>query len=328
MYLKPIHEQVVVIVGASSGIGRDVAKKFAQRGAKVVISARSEDGLASLLAEIKAIGGNAIMVSADVTNYEQIKTVADQTVAQFDHLDTWVHLAATGLFASFDDITPDEFKRVIDVNLMGQVHGAMVALPYLKLQGCGSLIHITSMEARRSMPFQSPYSASKHGVTGFLDALRLELQHQGYAINVANILPSVINTPFYNKGKTRLGVKPTGIPPYYQPEIVSDAILFAAEHFVRDSIVGDVGRILDVLQRISPSLVDTILLMIGFNLQKTDELKRETEPSNLYEPIPGAYNTVYGDFGHLAVPSLSDWVNQQALMALETLKNNMLKRSS
>lgn len=324
MPLKPIHEQVVAVVGASSGIGRDVAQKFAQQGAKVAVSARSQEGLTSLLEEIERSGGKAIAVPADVAEFDQVKAIADATVAQFGRLDTWVHLAATGLFATFDQITPEEFKRVIDVNLMGQVYGAMAALPYLKQEGRGSLIHVTSMEARRSLPFQSPYSASKHGVTGFLDALRLELQHKGYPINVANILPSVINTPFYDKGKTKLGVKPTGIPPYYQPDLVSQAILHAAVHPTRDAIVGDVGRILDVFQRLSPQLVDAILLLIGFEGQKTHDIKGENSPNNLYGPAQ-EYDTVQGDFGKLTVPSLSDWLGQQLTTVVDNLKANNSK---
>jgi NAD(P)-dependent dehydrogenase (short-subunit alcohol dehydrogenase family) len=305
MNLKPINQQVVVVMGASSGIGRDTALRFAERGAKVVVSARSQSGLATLVEEIKYRGGNAIAITADVSDFEQVKAVADKAVQNFGRLDTWVHLAATSVFGTFDNITPEEFKRVIDVNLTGQAYGAMAALPYLKQQGRGALIHVTSMEARRSLPFQSPYSASKHGVEGFLEALRLELKHEGYQISVTNILPSVINTPFYNKGKTKLGVKPTGIPPYYEPSLVTDAIVYTAEHPTRDYIVGDVGRILDVMQRFSPELVDVILQLISFEGQKTKELKSENAPNNLYEPVP-QYDKVEGDFRNLTIPSVID----------------------
>lgn len=312
--LKPIAQQVVVVMGASSGIGRDVALKFAQRGAKVAVSARSQPGLASLVDEIYQLGGDAIALPADVADVEQVKAVADKTVAHFGRIDSWVHAAATGLFATFETVTPAEFKRVIEVNLMGQVYGAMAALPYLKQTGQGSLIHVTSLEARRAMPFQSAYGASKHGVEGFLEALRLELKHAGYSINVVNILPAVINTPFYNKGKTKLGVKPTGVPPYYSPSLVSEAILYAAEHPTRDYIVGDIGRLLDVMQRLSPPLVDSLLLAIGFEGQKTQEYKA-SEPNNLCEPMPG-YDRVKGDFSALEVPSLSDSLSRNPAIAL------------
>ena len=315
MNLKPIDQQVVVVVGASSGIGRDTALKFAQKGAKVVVSARSKEGLATLVEEISAMGGSAIAVPADVADFNQVKEIAEKTIEHFGRLDTWVHLAATSVFATFDNVTPEEFKRVIDVNLMGQAYGAMVAIPYLKREGRGALIHITSMEGRRSLPYQSAYSASKHGTIGFIDAMRLELKNAGYPISVTNIMPGVINTPFYNKGKTKLGVKPTGVPPYYNASLVTDAILYAAEHPVRDYIVSDVGRILDIAQRVSPGLVDALLLAIAFPFQKTDELKSEEAPNNLYEPIQG-YDKVDGDFDKLEIPSITDMLDKGPAFAI------------
>lgn len=307
--LKSIDQQVVAILGASSGIGRETALQFARRGARVVISGRSQSGLDSLLTEIQAAGGKAIAQPAEVTDFEQVKAVADRAVAEFGHLDTWVHLAATSVFATFDQITPEEFKRVIEVNLTGQAYGAMAALPHLKREGRGALIHVSSVEARRSMPLQSPYSASKHGVEGLLDSLRVELMHAGIPISVTNIMPSVINTPFYNKGQTKLGVKPTGIPPYYQPHLVADAILYVAEHPTRDFIVGDIGRIADMLQRLSPQLMDTLLAGIGFPLQRTDEPKSADAPNNVFAPIPD-YDRVEGDFSHLTIPTVLDWVDK------------------
>ncbi len=335
--LKPIDNQVVVIVGASSGIGRETALRFARKGAKVVVSARSEPGLLSLTKEIHQLGGDATHVVADVSVFEQVQAIATQAIAVYGRIDTWVHAAATAVFSTFEHLTPEEFKRVIDVNLMGQVYGAMVALPHLKREGQGALIHISSMEGRRALPFQSAYSSSKHGVEGFLESLRVELQHEGIPISVTSVKPSVINTPFYNKGKTKLGVKPTGILPYYEPSLVADAILHVAEHPTRDFIVGDVGKVLDVLQRVSPGLVDALLVAVGFQLQKTDEQKAEDGSNNLYEPAP-EYDTVEGDFGHLIVPSVTDWVDRHipawgtatagvlgvvgiALLALNAFKN-------
>lgn len=311
MQLKPINQQVVAIVGASSGIGRETAIRFAQKGAKVVVSARSKPGLESLVSEIKSFGGEAIAVIADVADFQQVKAIADRAVEQYGRLDTWVHLSATGIIAPFDEITPEEFKRVIDVNLTGQAYGAMAALPHLKREGRGALIHISSMEGRRSLPLQSPYSSSKHGVEGFLDSLRLELIHEGIPISVTNVLPATINTPYYNKIRTKIGVKPTGIPPYYQPGLVADAILYVAEHPTRDFIVGDAGKILDFLHRISPQLTDTILLLIAFQGQRTNEPKSVDAPDNVFGAIQdGNYDTVKGDFDHLAIPSVTDWLDK------------------
>lgn len=315
MNLKPINQQVVVLVGASSGIGRDAAMQFAKRGAKVVVSARSKEGLASLVEEIYQQGGEAIAVPCDVADYDQIKDVADKAVDRFGRIDSWVQLAATSVFATFDRYTPEEFKRVVDVTMMGQVYAAMVAIPYLRQAGGGSFISITSEEARRSLPYQSAYSAAKHGVMGMLDALRIELKHQGYPINVANIMPGVINTPFYNKGKTKLGVKPSAVPPYYNARLVTDAILYAAENPVRDYVVSDVAKLLDVAQRVSPALVDAALLAVAFPLQRTDEPKGEDDPNNLFEPIQG-YDRVDGDFKSLEIPSALDHVDKNPIFAL------------
>lgn len=309
MQLKPINQQVVAVVGASSGIGRETALQFAARGAKLVVSARSKTGLETLVAEIQSRGGEAVAVPADVTNFEQVQAIANKAVEQYGRLDTWVHAAATGILARFDQIEPEEFKRVIDVNLMGQVYGAMVALPHLKREGRGALIHLSSMEGRRSLPLQSPYCAAKHGVEGFLESLRVELQHEGIPISVTSIKPSVINTPYYNKVQTKLGVKPTGIPPYYQASLVTEAILYVAEHPTRDFIVGDVGKVLDLLQRLSPELVDTLLLLVGFQGQRTNEPKSEDAPNNVFEPIQG-YDRVEGDFGELVIPSVTDWLDK------------------
>jgi NAD(P)-dependent dehydrogenase (short-subunit alcohol dehydrogenase family) len=309
MQLKPISQQVVAVVGASSGIGRLTALQFASKGAKVVVAARSQAGLETLVKEIQLQGGEAVAVVADVMHFEQVKAIADRAVAEYGRLDTWVHAAATGIIAPFEKITPEEFEQVIEVNLMGQVYGAMAALPHLKREGRGALIHISSMEGRRALPLQSPYSAAKHGVEGFLESLRVELQHEGIPISITSVKPSVINTPYYNKVQTKIGVKPTGIPPYYEPSLVADAILYVAEHPTRDYIVGDVGKVLDILQRLSPELVDAILVLVGFQGQMTTEPKLESAPNNVFAAIQG-YDKVEGDFGKLAIPSISDWFDK------------------
>jgi NAD(P)-dependent dehydrogenase (short-subunit alcohol dehydrogenase family) len=313
MKLKPIEQQVVAVVGASSGIGRQTALRFAKQGAKLVVAARTESGLESLVKEITDLGGEAIAVRADVSDFEQVQNIADQTIARFGQLDTWVNAAGTAVIAPFEQVTVEEFKRVIEVNLMGPVYGAMVAMPLLRRTGQGAIVTITSVEARRSMPLQSSYSASKHGLEGFMDALRAELRYEGFPISITNIMPSVINTPFYNKARTKLGVKPTGVPPYYQPSLVADAILYAAEHPTRDLIVGDVGRAVDFLQKIAPDLVDTLVGAIAVPGQRTNTIKSVDDPNNLFEPIEG-YSTTTGDFTDKTIPSFLDWFDRHPVM--------------
>ena len=307
MQLKPVGEQVVVLMGASSGIGRETAVRFARKGAKVVASARGEEGLDSLVQEIRDEGGEAIAVPADTSEFEQVKAVADRAVQEYGRLDTWVHLAAVGLFATFEQTTPVEFARVIDVNLMGQVYGAMAALPHIKREGRGALIHISSVEAKRSFPFHSAYGASKHGIDGFLEALRVELRHEGWPIGVTQVMPATINTPFFDKGRTKLGVKPVGVPPIYEPETVANMILYAAENPARDLVSGGAAQALILNQRLSPRILDAILTTrVGFSPQKTEEPRSEDDPDNLYAPING-HDTAKNGFRALS-RSLYNWL--------------------
>lgn len=299
MQLKPINQQVVAVVGASSGIGRNAALQFANRGAKVVVAARSQPGLESLVEEIRSLGGDATAVVADVSDFEQVKKIAQTAVDTYGRLDTWVHNAAIELYAAFAVTTPEEFKRIIEVNLLGQAYGAMAALPHIKHTGRGALIHVSSIEAKRSIPLQSAYAASKHGVDGFLEALRVELKHEKLDISVTNIMPAGINTPLFNKARTKLGVKPMPTPPIYQPSLVAKAIVEAAERPKRDVVVGDVGKVLLFLQRLAPSLVDAYLLRTGFDSQYTNEPKSENTPDNLFEPVTG-YDKIEGDFSNQA----------------------------
>jgi NAD(P)-dependent dehydrogenase (short-subunit alcohol dehydrogenase family) len=265
--------------------------------------------------EIRGFGGEVTsLVVDDVAVFEQVKAIADRTVEVYGRLDTWVHVPATAVFATFDNQTPEEFKRVVDVTLMGQVYGAMAALPHLKREGRGALIHISSMEGVRSLPYQSSYSAAKHGIEGFLEAMRVELQHEKIPISVTSIKPAVIDTPFWDNARTKLGVKPSGIPPYYSPSLVADAIVYVAEHPTRDFFVGDAARALDFLQRLSPELVDSLLLLIGFPLQRSNVPKSEDAPNNLYEPVP-EHDTIEGSLSEaLEIPSITDWLDKNPVI--------------
>jgi NAD(P)-dependent dehydrogenase (short-subunit alcohol dehydrogenase family) len=309
MRLKPVGEQVVALMGASSGIGRETALRFAGRGARVVVSARSKEGLDSLVEEIRGAGGEAMAVAAEVTDSDQVKAVADTAAGVYGRLDTWVHLAAVSIFAPFEETTPEEFKRVVEIDLLGQAYGAMAALPHIKREGRGALVHVTSVVARRAVPLQSSYCAAKHGVDGFLESLRVELKKEGWQIGVTNVMPAAINTPFFDKARTKLGVKPKGFPPMYAPDVVSDAILYAAEKAPRDIVAGGAGKGMILGQRLSPRLMDAIMLPGGFGLQQTDEPKPEDAPDALFEPVEDQ-DRVEGDLDIQTLSrSLSTWLD-------------------
>lgn len=292
--LKPIGVQVVAVFGASSGIGRSAALEFAKRGAKVCVAARSEEGLKSLVEEIESAGGDAFYVVADAADFEQVKNVADKTVERYGRLDTWVHSAAILIFATFELTEPDEFERLIKVNLLGQIYGAKAALPHLKEKG-GALIHISSVEAWRGVPYQSAYVASKHGINGFLQSLRVEVKHDKLPVSVTQILPAAINTPIYDKGTNKMPFKSRPLPPIYHPKIVSDAILFAAENPTTDLIAGGAGVGVVLAERFSPALAEFVSEKIGFIGQKTDEENSGNYAGGLFTPVSG-FDTIEGRF--------------------------------
>lgn len=284
--LRPIHDQVVVITGASSGIGRATALQFAARGASVVAIARNEDALDTLVAEIERRGGVAHKIVADVSQWPQVEAAAADVVSRFGRIDTWVNNAGVALYATVEAADVAEMQRVIDVNLMGQIHGVKAALPYLKGERRGAILNVASALATRSVPLQAAYCAAKHGVKGFTESLRLELDRAHSGISVTLIVPSSIDTPLFEHARTKLGVEPRPIPPVYEPDVVAEAIVYAAEHRLRKVTVGGGGKALELMQRVSPKLVDAYwrLGARGFKQQKTDQPDRGRD--NLFEPVP------------------------------------------
>ena len=282
--LKPVVEQVAVVLGGSTGIGRATALRFAQRGAKVVVAARSEPALLSLVEEIAASGGQAVHVVCDVADPAQVEAVAEAAVGAFGRIDTWVNVAAVSVYARFEDTTPEEFRRVIEVNYLGQVHGALAALPRLRAAGQGALIAISSVESIVSLPLHSAYSASKHAVEGVVDGLRRDLLAEGAPISVTSVKPATINTPFFDKSLNRMNVRPKGPPPVYEPELVADCVLYAAEHPVRDLYAGGAAVSMALGQVLAPKLVDAALAKVGIPAERRAEPATDGVPGALYEP--------------------------------------------
>lgn len=317
MQLKSIAEQTVVLVGASTGIGRLTARRFARRGAKVVVAARSEPDLQSLAEEIRLEGGQVLAFPADAADPRQMQELAERAVAEFGQLDTWVHLAGVAIYGRFDELTPEEWKQVIDINLNGQAYGAMAALPHLKRSGRGALIHIASVLGERAVPLQSAYCASKHGIVGMLDSLRVELMQSNTPISVTSIRPASINSTFFARARTKMGVKPAPYPPAYDPGLVADAILYAAAHPTRDMFIGDVARALPLIHNLSPQLVDQVLNLTGVSLQQSSQPKAVDDPNSVFGPIPGSGHA-RGEYGQRVVPALLyPWLEMQPQAAVQ-----------
>ena len=316
MKLKPLDQQVVVIVGASSGIGRESALRFAARGAQVVAAARSEPGLISLVAEVVAHRGQATYVVCDVADPAQVQEVARVAEETYGRIDTWVNVAATSVYAKLEDTTPEEFRRVTEVNYFGQVYGAQAALPALRRAGGGALIAVSSVEAIVSLPLHSAYSASKHAVEGAMDALRRELIAEKAPISVTSVKPGTINTPFFDNALNKMDVKPKGPPPVYQPGVVADCILYAAEHPVRDLYAGGGGRQMVLSQLTMPRQVDLALGRLGIWSERTKEPAPNGSPGNLYAPRTED-NRTEGDFsGRAKSFSLYTWARLHPPAAL------------
>ena len=285
MKLKPLAEQVVVVFGASSGIGRVTAIRAVERGARVVAAARGAEALATLAGDV-VDPERLEVVTAEAADPDEVRAVADRAVERFGRLDTWAHVSGVGEFARFEDHTPEEFRRLVEIDLLGPVHGAMAALPHLRREGRGAYVVVSSELARRAMPLASAYCAAKHGVHGFVEALRVELQHEGVPISITEVLPGTIDTPFFEHARTRLRVRPSGPPPVYAPERVAAAILRAAERPRRDAVVGGAAQVQLALQRLSPRLMD-FLVRAAIPFEHSGEPKSPADGDALDRPVEG-----------------------------------------
>ncbi len=294
---RPLNEQVVVLTGSSSGIGRETAVELGRRGATVVLAARSEESLRDAAREVEAAGGKALVVVTDVADHAQVDRLARTAVETFGRIDSWVNDAAVSEYATVEDATVEEIERILRVNLLGAIYGMKAALPVMKRQGGGTIVNVASVLGRFSVPLQSAYCASKHGIIGFADSLRLELKREGSKVEVVTVMPSSINTPFFDNARAKLGGKhPMPLPPAYDPSAVAHAIAHVCECPHRDVVVGFSGKMFALMHRISPPLLDWFLLMNdnGARLQTSDRPDDRTD--NLTAPRPGVH-PARGSFG-------------------------------
>jgi NAD(P)-dependent dehydrogenase (short-subunit alcohol dehydrogenase family) len=282
--LKQVEEQVIVITGASSGIGLVTAKMAAARGARVLLAARNESDLGRAVEEIRRRGGRALYAAADVAIEQDAARVAETAVREYGRIDTWVNNAAVAVYGRLMDLPVADMRRQFDVNYWGQVYGSRAAVPHLRRQG-GALINVASALADRAIPLQGNYCAAKHALKAFTDSLRMELEEEGAPISVTLVKPGSIDTPLFDKARTILGVEPQPVPPVYAPELVARAILHCAERPVRDVVVSGMGKVLSVAGTVAPRLTDRYMVRSTFESQKTDQPVAAARPDNLYEPV-------------------------------------------
>jgi short-subunit dehydrogenase len=268
--LKPLNQQVLFITGASSGIGLTTAKAAAKRGAKVVLVARSEEGLIDAVEQIKALGGEAIYAVADVAKPEELRRAAEQAVQAFGRIDTWVNNAGLSIYGRLTETKLEEDKQLFETNFWGVVNGSRLAVQYLTAGG--ALINLGSEVSQQPVPIQGMYSASKHAILGFTDALRMELMDAGMPISVTLIKPAGINTPFPQHAANRLpaGQSPSIPSPVYAPELVADQILYAATTPVRELFVGGGSWLVVTLHKLFPGLTDWFVQKTMISQQITD----------------------------------------------------------
>jgi NAD(P)-dependent dehydrogenase (short-subunit alcohol dehydrogenase family) len=299
MSTTDLRGHVAVITGASSGIGRATALHFARMGADVVAGARNERALSALVEEAVDLPGDILAQPTDVTDPGAVGRLAAAAVERFGRIDTWVNAAAVAMYATLEDTDPAELRLILEVNVTGTANGIHAALPVMERQGGGTIVNIGSVESRRGLPYQSAYAASKHAVKGLTDGLRAELAHRDSPVEVVLVMPSAMNTPFFRHARSKIGVMPQPFPPVYEPETVAEAIVHAAQHPLRDIVVGGGGKGLALLERLDPRLADLALHVpaIGRGLQEAD--LPDDGVDNLDAPLDEA-GSVHGEWGGMA----------------------------
>lgn len=293
--LKPLREQVMVITGASSGIGLATAEEAASYGARVVLAARNETDLSKAVRRIRDAGGRAIYRMCDVSDLVQVEALAKQAIADFGRIDTWVNCAAVGVYGTWLEVSLEDARRQFDVNYWGVVHGTLTAVRSMFQHG-GSVINVASALADRAIPLQGNYTASKFAVKAFTESLRMELEADGIPVFLTLVKPGSVDTPLFAKAKTYMGVEPQPIPPVYSPHVVVEAILAAAARPMRDVVAGGMGKVTSLSEKLVPRLADRYMERTTFDSQKTNIRASVDRPTNLYEPLDydGGEHGAYG----------------------------------
>ena len=280
--------KVVVVTGASGGIGRAAAVAFGSHGAKVALLARGHEGLEGARREIEAHGGAALVLPTDVADAAQVETAAEQVERTWGPIDIWVNDAMATIFAPVKEITPAEFRRATEVTYLGSVYGTMAALQRMLPRDRGTIVQVGSALAFRAIPLQAPYCGAKYALRGFLDALRTELRHDGSHIHISMVQLSAFNTPQFDWGRTKMPRQPQPVPPIFQPEVAAQAIVWAATHRRRAVWVGWPAVKAILAAKLLPAgLLDRYLAQTGYASQQTKEPVPANRPDNLFTPVSG-----------------------------------------
>ena len=289
------YPEVVVITGASAGVGRATVREFAKRGAHVGLIARGPEGLEAAKREVEASGGKALVFPADVANADQIESAAAAVEQSLGPIDIWINDAMTSVFAPVKEITAQEFKRVTEVDYLGFVYGTLSALKRMLPRNRGVIVQVGSALAYRGIPLQAAYCGAKHAIQGFVDSLRCELLHDGSKVRVTMVQMPALNTPQFSWVKSRLPCKAQPVPPIFQPEVAAEAIYWAAHHDRPEVYVGWPTVKAIVGNKIAPHLIDLYLARTGYRAQQTHIPEDPTRPDNLWQPVRGDYGA-HGDF--------------------------------
>jgi len=291
-----VNREVVVITGASAGVGRATVQEFARHGASIGLIARGIDGLEGARRDVERLGGKALVVPADVADADHVEDAAERVERELGPIDVWVNNAMTSVFAPIKDMTAEEFRRVTEVTYLGYVYGTLAALKRMLPRDRGVIVHVGSALAYRSIPLQAAYCASKHAVLGFYASLRTELLHDHSHVQTTMVQMPALNTPQFGWVRNKLPRKAQPVPPIFQPEVAARAIYYAAHHpHRREYFVG--GSTVKAIfgNKIAPSLADRVLAKNGYESQQHDGAKEPERPDNLFHPLSGDHGS-HGTF--------------------------------
>jgi NAD(P)-dependent dehydrogenase (short-subunit alcohol dehydrogenase family) len=294
--------KVVVITGASAGVGRATARRLAKDGAQIALIARGRDGLEGARKEVEEFGGRAIVVMVDVADAGQVEAAAAQIERELGEIDIWINNAMVSVFSPIKEMTPEEFRRVMEVTFLGSVYGTLAALKRMLPRDRGTIVQVGSALAHRSIPLQSAYCAAKHAMQGFTESLRCELIHDKSKVRVTMVQLPALDTPQFGWVKSRLPLKAQPVPPIFQPEVAAKAIYFAAHHPRREFYVAWSSAKAIIANKIAPGLLDHILARTGYDSQQYDGAEDPNRAHNLWEPVLGDHG-VHGDFNARAKKS-------------------------